>query len=59
MTHLCIYESTKLNLSKSSENANQPARFVVFTKSMFQLVTSSEESKLCIYWVFFVDIVIL
>ena len=65
VAHLCINESTKRNMSKSSENANQPPSFVVSTKSMFQLVSTGDiigrvqESKLYIYWFCFVDIVVL
>ena len=39
MAHLCIYESTKRNMSKPRENANKPPSFVVSAKSMFQLVS--------------------
>ena len=42
MTHLCIYESTKRNMSKPTENTNQPPSFVVSAKSMFQLVSAGD-----------------
>ena len=45
MAHLCIYESTKRNMSKVSkprENTNQPPSFVVSSKSMFQLVSAGD-----------------
>ena len=42
MAHLCIYESTKRNMSKPRENTNQPPGFVVSAKSMFQLVSAGD-----------------
>ena len=55
MAHLCFHESIKRNMGKPSENANQPSSFAVSTKSICfnwsALVTSSEESRLYIYWV--------
>ena len=42
MAHLCIYESTKRNMSKPRENTNQPPSFVVSAKSMFQLVSAGD-----------------
>ena len=42
MAHLCIYESTKRNMSKPRENTNQPPSFVVSAKSMFQLVSARD-----------------
>ena len=40
MTHLCIHESTKRNMSKPSERANQSRSIVASTKSTFQLVST-------------------
>ena len=42
MAHLCIYESTKRNMSKPRENTNQPPSFVVSALSMFQLVNAGD-----------------
>ena len=42
MTHFCIYESTKRNMSKRRENVNQPPSFVDSAKSMFQLVSAGD-----------------
>ena len=42
MARLCIYESTKRNMSKHRENTNQPPSFVVSAKSMFQLVNAGD-----------------
>ena len=62
MAHLCIYESTKRNMSKPSDNANQPPRFVVSAKSMFQLVSAGDiigrVQVIYIYW-YVVDTVVL
>ena len=45
MAHLCIYESTKRNMSKPRQNTNQPPSFMGFiasAKSMFQLVSAGD-----------------
>ena len=42
MAHLCIYESTKRNISKPKDNTNQPPSFVVSAKSMYQLVSAGD-----------------
>ena len=42
MVYVCIYESTKRNMSKPRENTNQPPSFVVSAKSMFQLVSAGD-----------------
>ena len=42
MAHLCIYESTKRNMSKPRENTNQPPSFVVSAYSIFQLVRAGD-----------------
>ena len=61
MAHLCINESTKRNMSKPRENANQPLSFVVFTKSMFQLISAGGiiGGVQVIDLLVFIDIVIL
>ena len=42
MAHLCIYESTKRNMSKPRQNTNQPPSFIASAKSMFQLVSAGD-----------------
>ena len=61
MTHLCIHDSTKRNMTKPSENANQPPSFVVSTKLTFQLVSTGDiiGRVPVIYILVFVDIVAL
>ena len=60
MAHLCIYESTKRNMSKPRENTNQPPSFVVSAKSMFQLVSAGDIIGIqVIDLLVFIDIVVL
>ena len=60
MAHLCIYESTKRNMTKPRENTNQPPSFVVSAKSMFQLVSVGDIIGVqVIDLLAFIDIVVL
>ena len=61
MAHLCIYESTKRNMSKPRENTNQPPSFVVFAKSMFKLISAGDMigRVQVIDLLIFIDIVVL
>ena len=61
MAHLCIYESTKRNMSKPRQNTNQPPSFVVSAMSMFQLVSAGDiiGRVQVIHLLVFIDIVVL
>ena len=61
MVQFCIHESTKRNMRKPRENANQSLSFVVSAKSMFQLVSTGDiiGKVQVIYLLVFVDIVVL
>ena len=61
MAHLCLYESTKRNMSKPRENTNQPPSCVVSAKSMFQLVSAGDiiGRAQVINLLVFMDIVVL
>ena len=51
MTHLCIYESAKRNVSKPSENANQPRIFVDISIGQ-QRLHHMKSLQFYIYWHF-------
>ena len=55
MTHVCIHESTKQNMSKPSENANHPPGFVVSSICLnwSALVTSSKSPSYISIGIFF------